>query len=315
MHAGRARLHRRQVYRGHIYIKHYREGFETRNPAIMMLISQAVKSSLQRLPDIDAVVATWDYSGAEGQQPVWAFCEPMDGRQRAPKFLVPGAWTPSRLASLCVLRQADYLLTSSIFGDWLGNHRCCAHPHARRPQTSLSGSGQRPSSSPGPFCVRRCGSAASTRASPKRYTKSSGGARPTSTPPGRCVRPPLRPGPACCAVWLRASYCHTGSQTYTDCGLLRTCCGPPRPETSARCTQALLRVLKDKPYADVAGVSFHDLRSKDPAAMRLWKDTEELCDFQYQVYTEGNSWSGGRQSQTWRRITCLSAAAAAARNR
>ena len=81
----------------------------------MMLISQAVKSSLHRLPDIDAVVATWDYSGAEGQQPVWAFCEPMDDRlQRAAKFLIPGA-TP-RLASLCLLRQADYylLITSSL---------------------------------------------------------------------------------------------------------------------------------------------------------------------------------------------------------
>jgi hypothetical protein len=60
-------------------------------------------------------------------------------------------------------------------------------------------------------------------------------------------------------------------------------------------------VLKDKPYADVAGVGFHELRSKDPAALRVWKDTEQLCDYQYQVYTEGNSWSGalGRRRRQW----------------
>jgi hypothetical protein len=91
-----------------LYIKHYREGFETRNPAIMMLISQAIKSSPQRLPDIDAVVATWDYSGAESQQPVWAFCEPMGAQ--VPKFLIPDQqfwqWPEAKLKPWPVLRDA-----------------------------------------------------------------------------------------------------------------------------------------------------------------------------------------------------------------
>lgn len=53
-----------------------------------------------------------------------------------------------------------------------------------------------------------------------------------------------------------------------------------------------MKVLQDKPFADVAATDFFKLKARDPEYLKLWKDTEDLCDFQYQVYTEGTAWSG-----------------------
>jgi hypothetical protein len=56
--------------------------------------------------------------------------------------------------------------------------------------------------------------------------------------------------------------------------------------------QDLLSVLQSKTYADVAETDIPKLRARDPEYLKVWKDTEELCDYQYQVYTEGYAWSG-----------------------
>ncbi len=53
-----------------------------------------------------------------------------------------------------------------------------------------------------------------------------------------------------------------------------------------------MTVLQDKPYADVAATDFFMLRARNPHYLKMWKDTEDLCDYQYQVYTEGTAWSG-----------------------
>ena len=78
-----------QVYRGHMYVGAYREGYETRNPAAMMLIQAAVEQAAPPLPDMEAVLFTWDHSGS-GRHAIWAFCEP--AHSSPPKFLVPGCW-------------------------------------------------------------------------------------------------------------------------------------------------------------------------------------------------------------------------------
>jgi hypothetical protein len=81
-----------QVYTNHLYVKDFKHGDETRVEAAMMLIHYAVISSPRPLPDIDAVLFTWDHSG-KGQLAIWTFCEPNDDHD-PPKFLVPGKQLP-----------------------------------------------------------------------------------------------------------------------------------------------------------------------------------------------------------------------------
>jgi hypothetical protein len=68
----------------------------------------------------------------------------------------------------------------------------------------------------------------------------------------------------------------------------------PNPSPGPR-TQPLLDILGAHPWGDGAAVDFNGpqgLRAKAPAALSAWRDTEQHCDYQYLVYTEGSTWSG-----------------------
>lgn len=79
-----------QIHDNHMYVKDFKTGFETRTEAALMLVHDAVINSAKPLPNIDAVLFTWDFSGItnKGNHAIWTFNEPMDTSD--PKFLVPG---------------------------------------------------------------------------------------------------------------------------------------------------------------------------------------------------------------------------------
>jgi hypothetical protein len=79
-----------QVYDNHMYVQAFKKGFETRTEAALMLVHDAVINSGRPLPNIDAVLFSWDFSGItdKGNHAIWTFNEPMNISE--PKFLVPG---------------------------------------------------------------------------------------------------------------------------------------------------------------------------------------------------------------------------------
>lgn len=71
-----------------MYIKDFKPGVETRTEAALMLVHQAVVNSARPLPNIDAVLFSWDFSGMSSNA-IWTFNEPANNTA-PPKFLVPG---------------------------------------------------------------------------------------------------------------------------------------------------------------------------------------------------------------------------------
>jgi hypothetical protein len=329
-HAPTAFLAPAQVYRSHVYVQHYREGFETRNAAALMLISAAVRASPVPLPDIDAVVATWDYSGAE-RHVTWAFCELMDS-QAPPKFLIPGG---------CVGGWWDHLarsvppLSSPLSSPGSSPHSSpfTADRQSYRPPPPLcccsdQGFWQWPEAKLQPWPVLRQALFERGRNSsvadktPKIVWRGAANLNPVRQVPAPCTH--AFTGPSINSRQMVGCLlgCMPAATTYRAllpaaekmlpgyyAVLSHRPGGPARPRAGIqpRCrrrllllgtpAQALLDVLKGRPYADAASIDFADLRNRDPAALGLWKDTEALCDYQYQAYTEGHSWSGARAAR------------------